>query len=125
LTSKRQFYSSRSGLTPLDFAIEKLEADPENELRTEMVQLLQKHGVLLLLLLLLLLLPHAIHQLKFTLPSDALQGRTTLHGCASNNDVEGARNLLKPGLDVDQMSRFQRNAACLARSCACRIKLGL
>jgi len=33
------------------------------------------------------------------------QGRATLHGCASYNDVEGAQNLLQQGADVNHVSR--------------------
>jgi hypothetical protein len=56
LTSKLncQYLQRNSGLTPLDFAIEKQSAEPDNDLRTDMVDLLLSRGVRLLLLLLLL-----------------------------------------------------------------------
>lgn len=37
-----------------------------------------------------------------------MQGRVTLHGCASRNDVEGAKRLLQEGADVNEVSRYNR-----------------
>jgi hypothetical protein len=45
LTLKYQCISRCSGLTPTDFAMEKQMEERDNLMRTEMVTLLQKHGV--------------------------------------------------------------------------------
>jgi len=79
----------------MDFAVDKKKQDATNLLRVEMEELLRLHGVRCLPLL----CGFAIRLTRHT------QGRATLHGCASYNDVDGAQNLLQQGADVNHVSR--------------------
>jgi hypothetical protein len=79
----------------MDFAVDKKKQDATNLLREEMEKLLRLHGVRCLPLL----CGFAIRLTRHT------QGRATLHGCASYDDVKGAQSLLQQGADVNQVSR--------------------
>jgi hypothetical protein len=82
----------------MDFAVQKQMAQPDNLMLTEMVELLQKHGVLLLQIFAIAM--YVFHFLLLT-----FQGRLTLHGCAASNMIETARSLLQLGADINHLSR--------------------